>query len=575
MANDTAPPDTPPSPVERIKENSDGLRGGISTGLADDTTGALHEDDTALIKFHGIYQQDDRDLRDERARRKLEADYSFMLRLRIPGGLLSAAQWLAMQEAATALTSAGSLRLTTRQTLQFHGIPKDNLRPLLHACHKQLLDSIAACGDVNRNVMCSPHAARSPAHRHAHDTAAAISEKLLPATRAYYEIWLGEERLAGAGGNGAAGGNGDSEDPLYGRHYLPRKFKIGIAVPPQNDVDIYSQDIGFIAVTEDGAENGKLCGFNVLAGGGLGTTHGDAATYPRLASEIGTCTAAQAVEVAWHIAAWQRDNGNRSERKQARLKYTIDRRGLEVFQRELAQRLGYALPPPSSSFPSYAQQLTQRGDALGWQQRADGLWDYGLFIENGRIASASPLHHALHEIARQNLCEFIMTPNQNLMLIGLTDEGRNAADAALGEVPSRIPSSPLREHAMACVALPTCPLAMAEAERYLPALVTLLEAELAAVNLEKNAITIRMTGCPNGCARPYLAEIGLVGKAPGRYNLYLGAAANGERLGSMVAENMNEKMLLEKLRPLFAAYAKERRQGESFGDFSYRTVVNT
>lgn len=545
----------PPSAVETIKDKSNYLRGGIVDGLATNTTGAIQEDDTALIKFHGIYQQDDRDQREERARRKLEPDYSFMLRLRVPGGVLSAAQWLAVDAAATTLTDTGSLRLTTRQTLQFHGIPKENLRLLVSACQQQLLDSIAACGDVNRNVMCSHHADTSPLHRAAYETAQAISTALLPATRAYFEIWLGEEQLA----NSNTAETPESVEPLYGKHYLPRKFKIGIAVPPANDIDVYSQDIGFVAIAQDGA----LCGFNVFAGGGLATTHKDARTYSRLGSAVGFCHAEQAVAVAWHIAAWQRDNGNRNDRKLARLKYTIDRRGLPAFRQELQQRLGFEMQA------IHPMELTTRSDALGWRQRDDGLADYGLFIENGRIAAATPLQNVLRKIAEKNICQFMMTSNQNLLLIGLDTNGQQQVNELLATLPTHLPSSGLRENAMACVAFPTCPLAMAEAERYLPSLVTRLEKELLKHQLTKDAISIRMTGCPNGCARPYLGEIGLVGKAPGRYNLYLGASANGDRLGTLVNENMNEQMLLEKLSPLLAEYAHNRKSGESFGDFVY------
>ncbi len=552
---------TPPlSAVEIIKNNSDYLRGSICSGLAEETSGAIFEDDTVLVKFHGIYQQDDRDQRDERARRKLEPNYSFMLRLRVPGGLLNAEQWLAVDEAATTLTEAGSLRLTTRQTLQFHGIPKENLRPLVKKCYQQLLDSIAACGDVNRNVMCSPHPDISPLHRQAHEVATAISEALLPTTRAYFEIWLGEERLADST---ADTNTNETTDPLYGKHYLPRKFKIGIAVPPSNDIDVYSQDIGFIAI----AENGELQGFNVLAGGGLATTHSDERTYPRLGSEIGFCTVAQAVEVAWHIAAWQRDNGDRSDRKQARLKYTIDRRGVDVFVQELQQRLGYCLPPPRTV------SLTYRSDLLGWQQRTDGLWDMGLFIENGRITADSPLQKALQQIAKKNICQFMMTPNQNLMLIGLNNSGRKKVQTALKNISDITPSSALRENSMACVSFPTCPLAMAEAERYLPSLITLLEQELEKHHLTKEAISIRMTGCPNGCARPYIAEIGLVGKSPGHYNLYLGASANGDRIGKLVGEGLTEQLILEKINPLLATYAKNKKSNESFGDFVLATLI--
>lgn len=545
-----------PSPVEKIKERGDYLRGGIADGLADDLTGGIAEDDQSLTKFHGIYQQDNRDVRAARTARKLEPDYSFMIRLRVPGGLMTPAQWLAADFAAAELTEAGSIRLTTRQTMQFHGVAKENLRPLLQTCARRLLDSVAACGDVNRNVMCSPHAGLSPAHAAAHDAARQISEFLLPRSRAYYEIWLGEEKIAESPQTSP-----QTAEPLYGRHYLPRKFKIAVAVPPANDVDVYSQDIGFIAVVR----GEKLRGFNVVIGGGLGMTHGDRRTYPRLASPLGFCAPSQAAEVAWQTAALQRDYGDRTDRKQARFKYTIDRLGLDFVRAELTRRLGFIMPPPQQI------KFTRRADVLGWQKQPGG-WDLTLYVENGRIAGT--LKDALRETAALECCGFLMTPNQNLTLVNIAEKNRARVEKVfarrgLGADFSQL--SGLRQNAMACVALPTCPLAFAEAERYLPALLEKLESELAKCGLEKEAISIRMTGCPNGCARPVLGEIGLVGKAPGRYNLYLGAAADGSRLSSIAGNNLNEAEILAALSPLFGEYAKERNAGEPFGDFLVRS----
>ena len=541
------------SAVETIKENSDYLRGNIVTGLASNITGAVSDNDQALIKFHGIYQQDNRDNRNERMHRKLEPDYSFMIRLRVPGGLLTAEQWLAVDAVAETLSESGSLRLTTRQTLQFHGVAKKNLAPLLAACAKQLLDSIAACGDVNRNVMSSSHAGLSVIHAQAYETAVAISAHLLPKSRAYYEIWLGEERLISS----------EEDEPLYGKHYLPRKFKIAVAVPPVNDVDVYAQDIGFIAV----AENSVLAGFNVVAGGGLGMTYGDTSTYPRLASDVGFCRPEQAPEVAWHVAAWQRDNGNRNNRKQARLKYTIDREGIGVFRRDLESRLGFALAPMRPV------AWHNRDDRLGWYEREDGYYDLGLFVENGRIA-AGPLKDALKEIATLGVCRFLMTPNQNLLLVDIAPAARKAVRGVLTKYNfSGDEAGEQRKRAMACVALPTCPLAMAEAERYLPNLITRLESMLASLGLAKAGIDIRMTGCPNGCARPYLGEIGLIGKSPSHYNLFLGASHTGERLSAFAGGNMDEEMILSYLAPLFKAYAAKRWEGERFGDFLVREKI--
>lgn len=544
------------SPVEEIKEKGGYLRGGIAAGLEDDLTGGVAEDDQSLIKFHGIYQQDDRDVRADRAARKLEPDYSFMIRLRVPGGRMTPEQWLAADFAAAELTEAGSIRLTTRQTMQFHGVPKENLRAVLKTCARRLLDSIAACGDVNRNVMCSPHAGLSPAHKEAHDAARKISEYLLPRSRAYYEIWLGEDKLASSPRTAPR-----AEEPLYGKSYLPRKFKIAVAVPPSNDVDIYSQDVGFAAVVR----GGKLRGFNVYAGGGLGMTHGDRRTYPRLADALGFCAPSQAAETAWQIAALQRDFGDRSDRKQARFKYTVARLGLDFVREELALRLGFVMPPPEKI------EWTGRADVLGWRETPGG-WDLGLHIDNGRIGGA--LKDALRETAALECCEFLMTPNQNLMLVGVSEKNRARVEKVFerrGVGLDFSGMSGLRKNAMACVAFPTCPLAFAESERYLPSLVEKLEGELAKHGLEKDEISIRMTGCPNGCARPYLGEIGLAGKSPGRYNLYLGAAADGSRLSSFFGNNMDEAQILAALSPLFGEYAKNRNSGEAFGDFLVRT----
>ena len=550
MSTDTANNNAAPSPAEKIKEQSDYLRGGIARGLEDSLTGAVSEDDSALIKFHGIYQQDDRDARNARAQRMLEPDYSFMIRLRIPGGLMTPEQWLAADAAARELSRAGSLRLTTRQTLQFHGVPKENLRPMLKACARRMMDSIAACGDVNRNVMCSPHAGESEVHRAAHQTAAQISEHLLPKTRAYFEIWLGEEKLAGGK---------EEDEPLYGKHYLPRKFKIAVAVPPINDVDVWSQDIGFVAV----AENNKLAGFNIVTGGGLGMAQGDKTAFPRLGDCLGFCEPQQAPEVAWHIAATQRDYGDRSDRRRARWKYTVAKYGATWARDELQKRAGFELQPAREV------KWTHRNEPLGWRRDANGKWSQTIHVENGRIKDGA-LRESLREAAAMSVCDFLITPNQNLMLINIAEENRARLSKGFERRGVLTEVSKLREHAMSCVAFPTCPLAMAESERYLPSLVGKLETELSKRGLNKDAITIRMTGCPNGCARPYLAEIGLVGKSPGRYNLYLGASFTGDRLSAFAAGNLNEEQILATLSPLFDDYAKNKTKTEHFGDYLVR-----
>ncbi len=544
------------TPVEGIKQRSNYLRGTIVESLADAATDALAEDDTQLSKFHGFYQQDDRDIRSERMRQKLEPSYSFMIRVRVPGGIATPAQWLALDKLAREYGNS-TLRLTSRQAFQFHGVAKGNLKKTISGINDSLLDTIAACGDVNRNVMCSPLAGRSAIHRAAYETATAISEHLTPQTRAYHEIWLDGEKVEGTA----------DVEPIYGATYLPRKFKIAVAIPPSNDVDIFSQDLGFIAIEK----NDEVIGFNVTAGGGMGMTHGEAETYPRVADVIGFCTVEQAVEVAEHVVALQRDFGDRTNRKHARLKYTIDDHGLDWFREELFSRLGYALPGPKKF------AFVSRGDQFGWSRNLSGQWDLTLFIPEGRIKNDSQhrLLTGLREVARIHKGDFRLTANQNLIISGIDSNARQTIErlfeyygvADLQQV------TPLRQQALACVALPTCALAMAEAERYLPELVEKIEALLRKHDLIDEAITLRITGCANGCTRPYLAEIGLVGKAPGRYNLFLGGSADGRRLNRLAHENLDEDRILEVLDGLLAQFVAARRDQESFGDFASRAYA--
>jgi sulfite reductase (NADPH) hemoprotein beta-component len=479
-----------------------------------------------------------------------------MIRVRVPGGIASPAQWLALDELAREYGNS-TLRLTSRQAFQFHGVTKGNLKKTIRGINDSLLDTIAACGDVNRNVMCSPLAGQSAIHRAAYKTATAISEHLTPQTRAYHEIWLDGEKVEGT----------SDVEPIYGATYLPRKFKIAVAIPPSNDVDIFSQDLGFIAMEK----NSELIGFNVTAGGGMGMTHGEAETYPRVADLIGFCTVEQAVEVAEHVVALQRDFGDRTNRKHARLKYTIDDHGLDWFREELFSRLGYTLPEPKKF------AFVSRGDQFGWSRNLSGQWDLTLFIPEGRIKNDSQhrLLTGLREVARIHKGDFRLTANQNLIISGIDANARQTIErlfeyygvADLQQV------TPLRQQALACVAMPTCALAMAEAERYLPELVEKIEALLRQHDLIDEAITLRITGCPNGCTRPYLAEIGLVGKAPGRYNLFLGGSADGRRLNRLAHENLDEDRILEVLDGLLAQYVAARRDQESFGDFASRTYA--
>jgi sulfite reductase (NADPH) hemoprotein beta-component len=542
------------SPVERIKEASDYLRGSIVASLADPITGALADSDTQLIKFHGSYQQDDRDVRDERRRKKLEPLYSFMVRVRAPGGVVTPAQWLVLDELARTHAN-GSLRLTTRQSFQVHGIAKTLLKDTIASVNRTLLTTIAACGDVNRNVMCNPNPYRSALHREVFDWACRISDYLTPNTRAYHEIWL-DDRLV-------AGGEPDHE-PIYGRTYLPRKFKIAIAVPPSNDVDVRAHDLGFIAIVD----GDRLAGFNVSVGGGMGMTHGEPATYPRLADVIGFCTPDQVLAVSEQVVAVQRDFGDRSDRKHARLKYTIDDRGIDWFTGELASRLGYRL---EAARPFHFET---NGDRYGWTDGIDGKLHLTLFIENGRVRDTPDceLMTGLREIAKIHDGDFRLTANQNLIIANIDPAKRPQIESLLARhrLADGDGRSALRLNAMACVALPTCGLAMAESERYLPSLIGKLEQVLAACGLANDAITVRMTGCPNGCARPYLAEIAFVGKSPGKYNVYLGGGFAGERLNKLYRSGLSEPEILAELTPILQRYAAERGPSERFGDFAIR-----
>jgi sulfite reductase (NADPH) hemoprotein beta-component len=545
----------PPSDVERIKRESNYLRGTLAESLLDEITGGSPHDDERLMKFHGSYQQDDRDLRNERAKQKLEPAYQFMVRVRAPGGVVTPEQWLVLDRLAQEYGN-GTLRLTTRQSFQFHGVLKRNLKPTIRAVNEVLLTTLAACGDVNRNVMCNPNPYQSDIHAEVYQWAAKLSEHLAPKTKAYHEIWLDEEKVADS--------RGEEEEPIYGPVYLPRKFKIGIAVPPSNDIDVFSQDIGFIAIVEDG----KLAGFNVAAGGGMGMTHGDPTTYPQLARVVGFCRPEQLIEVAETILKIQRDYGDRSVRKQARLKYTIDRRGIEWFTEELNSRLGWKLEE------ARPYHFEHNGDRYGWVKGSNGNWHLTLFIQSGRVADNGEykLLTGLREIAKIHKGDFRLTPNQNVIIANVSPQKKKKISELVEayRLSDGSRDSALRRNSMSCVALPTCGLAMAEAERYLPDFLTKIESILAEEGLLDEEIVLRMTGCPNGCARPALAEIALIGKGPGKYNLHLGGSFAGERLAKMYRENIGEKEILDTLRPIFRHYAQEREPGEHFGDFVIR-----
>ncbi len=542
----------PLTDVERIKAESRHLRGSLKASLLNVITGALAPDDTHVIKFHGSYQQDDRDVREQRRLQKLEPDHQFMIRTRLPGGVCTPAQWLALDDLATRYGNQ-TLRLTTRQAFQLHGVVKQELKTTMAAINKAMLDSFAACGDVNRNVMCNPNPVESAVHAQVHAWAVAISEHLLPKTRAYHEVWLDEEKVAGG-----------EEEPIYGDTYLPRKFKAAVAVPPHNDVDVFAQDLGFIAILA----GGKLTGFNVTVGGGMGASHGDQATFPRLANVIGFVTPDQVLRVAEEVVKTQRDFGDRTNRKHARLKYTIEDRGLPWFVEELQRRLGFKLEPARPFV------FEHNGDRLGWQQGHNGDWNVTLHVESGRVQDRPGQRWlaGLREVAKVHRGDFRLTSNQNVIVAGVPPGERDRITQLLEQhgLNTFEHISPLRQNALACVALPTCALAMAEAERYLPLLVSRIEERLAAHQLADARIHLRVTGCPNGCARPYLAEIALVGKGPGRYNLFVGGDQGGQRLNMLFRENQDEAGILAALDPLFGAYAAQRQPAETFGDFLWR-----
>ncbi|WP_155010021.1 assimilatory sulfite reductase (NADPH) hemoprotein subunit [Priestia megaterium] len=553
-------PEGPPSDVERIKDESNYLRGTLGETMLDRISSGISEDDNRLMKFHGSYLQDDRDLRNERQKQKLERAYQFMLRVRTPGGVSTPEQWLVMDDLAQKYGN-GTLKLTTRQAFQMHGILKWNMKKTIQEIHASLLDTIAACGDVNRNVMCNPNPYQSEVHAEVFEWSKKLSDYLLPRTRAYHELWLDEEKVI------STPEVEEEVEPMYGPLYLPRKFKIGVAVPPSNDIDVYSQDLGFIAILEDE----KLVGFNVAIGGGMGMTHGDKTTYPQLAKVIGFCRPDQILEVAEKVITIQRDYGNRSVRKNARFKYTVDRLGLETVKEELENRLGWSLDEAKS------YHFDHNGDRYGWEKGVKGKWHFTLFVQGGRIADFEDykLMTGLREIAKVHSGDFRLTANQNLIIANVSTQKKKQISDLIEQygLTDGKHYSALRRSSLACVSLPTCGLAMAEAERYLPVLLEKIEAIVDENGLRDKEITIRMTGCPNGCARPALGEIAFIGKAPGKYNMYLGAAFDGSRLSKMYRENISEEEILNELRVLLPRYAKEREEGEHFGDFVIRAGV--
>jgi sulfite reductase (NADPH) hemoprotein beta-component len=540
------------SDVEKIKYESNYLRGTLVQSLVDPITAAISPGDTQLSKFHGMYQQWDRDIDKERKSQKLEPAYSFLIRLRVPGGVITPAQWLTMDSLADKY-AIGTLKITTRQTFQLHGVLKKNLKTTLQSINNSLLDTISACGDVNRNVMSHANPAESQFYPEVIEMAKKIGGHLLPKTRAYHEIWLDEKLVA----------DSKFEEPIYGNRYLPRKFKIAVVIPPNNDCDVYSQDLGFIAIVK----NNKIVAYNVVIGGGLGSTFGAPETYPRVGTIIGSCTPEQVIDVAEKVVMVQRDNGDRQNRKLARFKYTIDRNGVDWVKSEIEKYLGYKL------LAEMPFKFERNGDSYGWKKGTDSKWHLTYFVEGGRVRDVEnrKMKTALREIANITDGNFILTGNQNVIIAGVSEAVKKKVDAILklhNVSPTEI--SGLRKNSISCVALPTCPLAFSEAERYLPDLISKTDIILNEFNLSKEEIIIRMTGCPNGCGRPYIAEIALIGKSPGYYNLYLGGNFEGSRLNNLYRETIQEEDILKELYPIIKDFAENRMENERFGDFTIR-----
>ena len=549
------------APLEQLKIDSNYLRGTIAEGLNDPLTGAISHNDNLLLKFHGSYQQDNRDLRDERRKQKLEPAHSFMIRARLPGGVVSPEQWLIFDQIAQDWAEFG-LRITTRQTFQWHGVLKRNLKKLMQGINQANATTIAACGDVNRQVVSVSNPLLSQHHAAVFAWAQKISDHFLPKTSAYAEIWLDGKKVEELSHD-----SNEEVEPLYGKTYLPRKFKIGLTIPPTNDVDIFAQDMGFIAIIE----NDELIGFNLTVGGGMGATHGDDTTYARLGSVLGFVTLDEVIPAAEAVLTLQRDHGNREERRYARLKYTVDRLGADWFKERVEARAGITLQSPK------AWNFERNGDQFGWVEDHTGRWHLGLRINSGRVIDRpdAPLQTGLREIAKVHTGHFRLTCNKNLIIADVASEDKAQIDALVEQykLDAYKTQSGIARNTIACVALPTCALAMAESERYAPVILPKLDALLDKYGLLEQEIVFRISGCPNGCARPYLAEIALVGRAPGRYDLRLGANFKGERLNVVYQQNIDEAEILTHLDGLFARYSAERHQDEYFGDFLLRAQI--
>jgi sulfite reductase (NADPH) hemoprotein beta-component len=538
---------------EGLKSGLPTLEGHIAPTLVDPAAERFSDDDYEFLKFHGIYQQDDRDLR------KTGKKWIFMVRGRLPGGVVTAAQYLAFDDLATRLAN-DTLRITSRQGFQFHGVVKSGLRSLIRGINDVLATTLAACGDVNRNVMAPPTPSVSPLTDRVLGDACRVSDALLPVTPAYHQIWVeGVEVTPKAD-------SPDFNDPLYGRTYLPRKFKTAFAIPPLNDTDVFTNCLGLVAI----GEGDDLLGYNLLAGGGLGMSHGNAQTFPRLADVIGFFPPDKLIDVAKGVVTVHRDFGDRTNRKHARLKYVLEEHGADWFREELERRLGWQLEPARPF------AFSHQGDLFGWRQQRDGRWFLGLHVLAGRIADRGEarLKSGLREVMQRFQPDMRLTPSQNLLLVGIEPGDREEISGILARHGVRVQdqASALRLASMACPALPTCGLALAESERFLPELLGRVEGLLSECGLAGEEVTLRMTGCPNGCVRPYVAEIGFVGRAPGRYQLLLGGNASSTRLNRVFRENVKEAEIVDTLRPILSRYAGERAAGERFGDWCARVL---
>ena len=538
---------------EEIKAAIPTLAGTIAATIADAGTDHFSEDDNQFLKFHGSYQQDDRDLR------KTGKKYIMMIRGRIPGGVMTARQWCVFDELATQYGN-NTLRITTRQSIQFHGVVKSGLRPLIAKINESLLSTLAACGDVNRNVMAAPTPAYTKAREQVIADANKVALALAPKTPAYHSIWIDGVQL-----DNVAAENKNFVDPLYGKTYLPRKFKIGFVIPPVNDMDIFTNCLGFIAIVE----NDQLVGYNLAVGGGMGRSHGNVQTYPRMADVIGFLTPDKLVDVAKAVLTIHRDFGDRTDRKHARLKYVVAERGVKFMQDEVNQRAGITLAPAKP------YKFTTTADLLGWHKATDGKWFLGLFVETGRVKNEQKV--ALREVAEKfPHLEFRLSANQNVILANASDADKAAITALLTSqgVKTENQASLLHAAAMACPSLPTCGLGLAESERMLPGMIDRIQKLCDEVGLSNEEIIIRSTGCPNGCARPYMAELAFVGKAPGRYQVWLGGNASGTRLNRIWKDVIKEPELETELRPVLVRFAKERNAGERFGDWCDRVFLS-